>query len=121
LCRTCWPKHGVDESIGTATRLRALGHSVTLHLAARMVRGPDHLDELLARLKENRIDDALVIGGDATPPPGPYASSVELLPIIPDPPRRPVTVGIGGYPEGHPLIADGALNQALAQKGPLAH
>ena len=49
LTVTCSPKHGLDESIATATRLRALGHSVTLHLAARMVRGRDHLDELLGR------------------------------------------------------------------------
>ena len=63
LTVTCSPKHGLDESIATATRLRALGHSVTLHLAARMVRGRDHLDELLGRMKENGIDDAFVIGG----------------------------------------------------------
>jgi vanillate/3-O-methylgallate O-demethylase len=120
LTVTCSPKHGLDESIGTATRLRALGHSVTLHLAARMVRGPDHLDELLATMKENGIDDAFVIGGDATPPHGPYASSVELLPIIHEHPQRPVTIGIGGYPEGHPLIDDAELAEALAQKAPLA-
>ena len=47
-----------------------------------MVRGRDRLDELLGRMKENGIDDAFVIGGDATPPHGPYNSAVELLPII---------------------------------------
>ncbi len=120
LTVTCSPKHGLDESIATATRLRALGHSVTLHLAARMVRGSDHLDELLGRMKENAIDDAFVIGGDATPPHGPYASAVELLPIIHEHRERPVTIGIGGYPEGHPLIGDDELANALAQKAPLA-
>ena len=120
LTVTCSPKHGLDESIATATRLRALGHSVTLHLAARMVRGRDHLDELLSRMKENGIDDAFVIGGDATPPQGPYASAVELLPIIHEHSRRPATIGIGGYPEGHPLIDDAELADALAQKAPLA-
>jgi vanillate/3-O-methylgallate O-demethylase len=120
LTVTCSPKHGLDESIGTATRLRALGHSVTLHLAARMVRGPEHLDELLSRMKENGIDDAFVIGGDATPPHGPYSSSVELLPLIHEHPRRPVTIGIGGYPEGHPLIDDAELADALGRKAPQA-
>jgi vanillate/3-O-methylgallate O-demethylase len=120
LTVTCSPKHGLDESIATATRLRALGHSVTLHLAARMVRGSDHLDDLLARMQENGIDDAFVIGGDATPPLGPYPSSVELLPIIHEHPHRPVTIGIGGYPEGHPLIDDTELAEALTQKAPLA-
>ena len=85
-----------------------------------MVRGRDHLDELLGRMKENGIDDAFVIGGDATPPHGPYTSAVELLPIIHEHSRRPVTIGIGGYPEGHPLIDDAALADALAQKAPLA-
>ena len=47
-----------------------------------MVRGREHLDELLGRMTENGIDDAFVIGGDATPPHGPYSSAVELLPII---------------------------------------
>jgi methylenetetrahydrofolate reductase (NADH) len=120
LTVTCSPKHGLDESIGTATRLRAIGHSVTLHLAARMVRGRDHLDELLGRMRESGIDDAFVIGGDATPPHGPYSSAVELLPIIHEHRQRPVTIGIGGYPEGHPLIDDGALADALARKAPLA-
>jgi methylenetetrahydrofolate reductase (NADPH) len=120
LTVTCSPRHGLDESIATATRLRHLGHSVTLHLAARMVRGSDHLDELLGRMKENGIDDAFVIGGDATPPHGPHASAVELLPIIHEHRERPVTIGIAGYPEGNPLIDDGELANALAQKAPLA-
>jgi methylenetetrahydrofolate reductase (NADPH) len=120
LTVTCSPRHGLDESIGTATRLRALGHRVTLHLAARMVRGSDHLDELLAAMKETGIDDAFVIGGDATPPHGPYDSAVELLPIIHEHRLRPVTIGIGGYPEGHPLIDDVELADALSRKAPFA-
>jgi methylenetetrahydrofolate reductase (NADPH) len=120
LTVTCSPRHGLDESIATATRLRAFGHRVTLHLAARMVRGPDHLDELLATMKDAGIDDAFVIGGDATPPHGPYASAVELLPIIHAHRLRPVTIGIGGYPEGHPLIDDVALADALSRKAPFA-
>jgi vanillate/3-O-methylgallate O-demethylase len=120
LTVTCSPKHGLDESIGTATRLRALGHSVTVHLAARMVRDRGHLDELLATMQEAGIDDAFVIGGDATPPHGPYASAVELLPLVHEHRFRPATLGIAGYPEGHPLIEDAELADALSQKVPHA-
>ena len=36
LTVTCSPTHGLDRTIETATRLRLLGHAVTVHLAARM-------------------------------------------------------------------------------------
>jgi methylenetetrahydrofolate reductase (NADPH) len=120
LTVTCSPRHGPDESVEIGTRLRALGHSVTIHLAARMVRDRDHLDALLAAMADAGMDDAFVIGGDATPPAGPYASAVELLPLVAEHPRRPATLGIAGYPEGHPLIDDDELRRAFAAKAPLA-
>ncbi|HST25628.1 MAG TPA: methylenetetrahydrofolate reductase [Gaiellaceae bacterium] len=120
LTVTCSPAHGLDESMETAVRLRALGHGVTVHLAARMLLSPAHLDEILARMAEAGIDDAFVIGGDATPPLGPYSSAGEVLPIVCGHPRRPRTIGIGGYPEGHPLIDDATLAAALEDKGRLA-
>ena len=120
LTVTCSPRHGLDESIEVATRIRALGPDVTLHLAARMVHDRAHLDGLLSRMAAAGIDDAFVIGGDATPPLGPYSSAVELLPLVHEHEHRPRTLGVAGYPEGHPLIDDAALAQALDQKRPLA-
>jgi methylenetetrahydrofolate reductase (NADPH) len=116
LTVTCSPKHGLDESIAIARRLRELGHAVTLHLAARMVRSSEHLDAVLAE----GFDDLFVIAGDATPPLGPYASAVELVPLVAEHPLRPATIGIAGYPEGHPLIDDDELALAFAQKAPYA-
>ena len=120
LTVTCSPKHGLDHTVEVATRVRALGHSVTVHLAARMVRDRDHLDGLLRAMAGAEIDDAFVIGGDATPPHGPFASAVELLPLVHGHEHRPNTIGIAGYPEGHPLIDDTELVEALEQKVPLA-
>jgi methylenetetrahydrofolate reductase (NADH) len=116
LTVTCSPRHGLDESVAIAHELRKLGHEVTLHLAARMVRSRDHLDELLAM----GLDDLFVIGGDQTPPLGPYASAVELLPLIHNHPHRPASLGIAGYPEGHPLISDTELAAAFAKKSEIA-
>ncbi len=120
LTVTCSPRHGPDESVEIGTRLRQLGHSVTIHLAARMVRDRGHLDSLLGQMADAGIDDAFVIGGDATPPVGPYSSAVELVPIVHDHPQRPQTLGIAGYPEGHPLIAGDELRRAFTAKAPLA-
>ena len=120
LTVTCSPKHGLDESVPVAKELRRLGHEVTLHLAARMVRSQEHLDQVLAEMAEAGIDDAFVIGGDADPPLGPYSSAVELLPLVAGHQHRPATIGIAAYPEGHPLIDDATLAAAFEQKAPLA-
>jgi methylenetetrahydrofolate reductase (NADPH) len=120
LTVTCSPKHGPDRTVEVGTRLRALGHEVTVHLSARMVRDRAHLDELLATMAAAGIDDAFVIGGDSTEPVGAYTSAVELLPPIHEHPDRPRTLGIAGYPEGHPLIDPATLAAALAEKSRLA-
>ena len=120
LTVTASPTHALDDTVDVAVRVRALGHLVTAHLAARMVRSRDHLDELLGAMAAADVDDAFVVGGDATPPEGPYASALELLPLIVEHPQRPRTIGIAGYPEGHPLIDDATLAEALAEKSQVA-
>ncbi|MGH2914825.1 MAG: methylenetetrahydrofolate reductase [Solirubrobacteraceae bacterium] len=120
LTVTCSPKHGPDHSVQVAGRLRALGHAVTVHIASRMVRDGDHLDELLGAMATAGVDDLFLIGGDADPPHGEFSSAVDLLPVIAEHPRRPATIGIAGYPEGHPLIDDDTLARALADKSLMA-
>jgi methylenetetrahydrofolate reductase (NADPH) len=116
LTVTCSPRHGPDESVDVARRLAALGHSVTVHVAARMVRDRAHLDALLGTMAQAGVDDLFLIGGDATPPHGPYSSAAELLPIICEHAHRPRTIGIAGYPEGHPQIDPETLARALEHK-----
>jgi methylenetetrahydrofolate reductase (NADPH) len=120
LTVTASPTHTLDATIETAGRLRALGHVVTPHLAARMVRDRPHLDELLGALARSGVDDVFLVGGAATPPQGPYASAGDVLPLIVEHPRRPATIGIAGYPEGHPLVDDATLARVLAEKSSAA-
>lgn len=120
LTVTTSPKHGVDHSLDFATRLREQGHQVTLHVAARMVRGEQHAHELLERAHDAGIDDLFVIGGDAPEPLGPYTAAGPLLELVAAHPLRPARLGIGGYPEGHPLIAPDVLAAVLEEKARLA-
>ena len=120
LTVTTSPKHGVDRSVEVAVELRRLGHSVTPHIAARMVRDESHLTEILERTTAAGIDDLFVIGGDAETPLGPYTGAGELLDVLAAHPLRPPLIGIGGYPEGHPLIARAALDGALDEKARVA-
>jgi methylenetetrahydrofolate reductase (NADH) len=120
LTVTSSPRHGPDEAVAIGARLRELGHQVTVHISARMVRDREHAGELLERMAQAGIDDAFVIGGDAKEPVGAYASAAELLRDIAAHPARPSWIGIAGYPEGHPLIDGPALEAALAEKAPAA-
>lgn len=117
---TCSPKHGPDRGLETAVRLRQLGHSVTVHVAARMVRGREHLDALLAGMADAGIEDLFLIAGDIDEPVGEYSSAVELLPLLADHPERPELIGIPGYPEGHPLVSEDEIERALHAKSRLA-
>jgi methylenetetrahydrofolate reductase (NADPH) len=119
LTVTSSPKHGPDRSVEVARRLRALGHGVTVHLAARMVRSRSHLDDLLGDMSAHGMD-VFLIGGDISSPLGPYESAVDLLPVICEHPQRPGRIGIAGYPEGHPRIDSDSLAEALEQKSGLA-
>jgi methylenetetrahydrofolate reductase (NADPH) len=120
LTVTCSPKHGPDRGVEVAQRLCGSGHGVTVHVAARMVRDRAHLDALLAGMAEACVDDVFVIGGDTERPLGEYASAVDLLPVLAEHPQRPERIGIAGYPEGHPQIADDALESALQEKSRFA-
>jgi methylenetetrahydrofolate reductase (NADPH) len=116
LTVTCPPKHGPDRAVEFAARLHALGHPVTVHVAARMVRDRAHLNALLAGMADAGSEDLFLIGGDAERPLGPYSSAGDLLRVLDEHPRRPRTIGIAGYPEGHPAIPSEELEQAVREK-----
>src|SRR5262249_47448701 len=66
------------------------------------------------------IDEAFVIGGDAHHPVGAFDSAGQLLEAIAQHELRPARLGVAAYPEGHPLIADDVLADALAAKARIA-
>jgi methylenetetrahydrofolate reductase (NADPH) len=57
-----------------------------------------------------------VVGGDAEKPAGRFDSSLQLLETMSNLDHGIETVGIGGYPEGHPLIDDRTLLTFLMEK-----
>jgi len=120
LTVTSSPRHGPDASVAVARRLAEIGHTVTVHVAARMMRDRAHVDALLGEIADAGIDDVFVIGGDAPHAAGPFAAAGDLLPVVRHHPRAPRTIGIGGYPEGHPKIDPSTLMAALVEKSEFA-
>ncbi len=110
---TCSPRHGIEATIATSVHLAEAGHSVTPHLAARQIRGSEHLTQLLSHMRDAGINEAFVIGGDASQAQGPYRSGADLLRALAAHPLRPLRLGVAAYPEGHPSIPSDALRGAL--------
>ncbi len=119
LTVTCSPRQGIERTVDVALRLAGLGHEVVAHVAARCIRDAGHLDAVLERLASGGVSDVFVIGGDGEPL-GPFASAVDLLALIVVHDHRPGRIGIGAYPEGHPLIDAVTLERALHEKAQLA-
>jgi methylenetetrahydrofolate reductase (NADPH) len=113
---TASPTRGMDATLDLAARVAELGFHVVPHLSARLVVDDRHLAEILARLDEAGIRDALVIAGDRREPVGQYADALALLSAMAAVPHGIREIGIAGYPEGHPFIDDDVTMQAMWDK-----
>lgn len=110
------PNRPIEESLAAAIRLRAAGFEPVPHLAVRSFASAEALDDLLARLNgEAAVDNVLVIAGDRAEC-GPFRRALDAIDSGALRRRGIRTVGIAGYPEGHPRIGDEELNRAMAEK-----
>jgi len=116
---TASPAKGMTATIDLAIELEREGFRTVPHLSARLIRDKAELDSILDRMADQGIDRAFVIGGDPTEP-GEFDDALALLRTMADMDRLPAEIGIGCYPQGHPLIADDVLLRALRDKAPFA-
>lgn len=110
------PNDSYHAVVETAARLKRAGFCPVPHVAARYLTGPTQLDDFLARAVGAGVDRVLVIGGDLDRPAGPFHASLELIETGLLAKHGIRTVGVAGYPEGHPKIATATLDGALAAK-----
>jgi methylenetetrahydrofolate reductase (NADPH) len=104
------------ESIAAAVRLRAAGFEPVPHVAVRNFASIASLDDFLARLNgEAGVSHALVIAGDRAEC-GPLRRASDAIDSGVLRRRGIRSIGIAGYPGGHPRIGDEELNRALAAK-----
>jgi methylenetetrahydrofolate reductase (NADPH) len=115
---TASPRQGMERTLEASGILAARGFRVVPHLAARMITGPDQLARIVEGLAAAGVHEAFVVGGDATPPAGAYRDAGDLLDALRSLPHSPSRIGIAGYPEGHPLISQENLLEALRRKQP---
>jgi len=113
---TASPGKGLAATLDLSERLAGQGFYVVPHLAARMVSGRAELDEITERLIAAGVDNIFVPAGDADPPAGDYAGSVDLLEDLAAMGNPFTHVGVTGYPQPHPTIHDDITVQAMWDK-----
>lgn len=110
------PNRPAEECVDNAIRLRAAGLKPVPHVAVRNFASTEALDDFLARLNaEAGVDCVLVIAGDRSEC-GPFRCALDAIDSGLLRRRGIRTVGIAGYPDGHPRIGDDELQRALAAK-----
>lgn len=117
---TCSPDKGIPATLDLTRRLRDSGFTLIPHIAARMVEDEAHLRDILGQLDGLGVHRIFVVGGDADQPAGQFDSSLQLLQLMSTLDHGIEVVGIGAYPEGHPLIDDTILLRFLQEKQPFA-
>jgi methylenetetrahydrofolate reductase (NADPH) len=113
---TASPAKGLEATLDLTERLAGHGYQAVPHVSARLVRDDAHLADIVARLTGCGVTDIFVPAGDADPPAGPFDSALSLLARLTEMGRPFDRVGITGYPESHPRIADDITVQAMWDK-----
>ena len=116
LTVTASPAKGLDHTLELAGKLAAHGYPVVPHLSARLVVDSSHLAELIARMTEMGVRDVFVVAGDADEPAGTYEGASALLEAMHEVGHPFEQIGITGYPESHPLIADETTIASMFEK-----
>lgn len=113
---TTSPSKGVEATMQAIPELRERGYTVIPHIGARYIKDSDELKQISSILEENRIEEIFAIGGDVETPAGEYSDSAKMLADLLSMNKVIKSVGVGGYPEGHPKISNDTLIRFLRSK-----
>jgi methylenetetrahydrofolate reductase (NADPH) len=113
---TSSPAKGLPATQDLVGRLLDLGHDAVPHLAARQVEDREHVARLAAWIRRCGLGEVFVIAGDAPKPAGPYVDAISFLRDLFEHDTGLQRVGVGAYPDGHPLIDRATLHEALHAK-----
>jgi len=111
------PNESMEDRVLAASAVRDLGFVPVPHLSARRFRSEPQLHEFLQALQQRaKVQDVFVVGGDPPAPEGPFQDALDLIRRADLKGHGILSVGVGGYPEGHPAITGPVLQDALLAK-----
>jgi methylenetetrahydrofolate reductase (NADH) len=110
------PHRPADEALAAAVQIRAAGLEPVPHIAVRNFASVEALDTFLAALNgEAGVETVLVIAGDRDEC-GPFRRALDVIDNGVLRRRGIRSIGVAGYPQGHPRIGNDEVNRALADK-----
>lgn len=111
------PGQDNDARLAAARAVRALGLVPMPHLSARRIASLAELDSFVQRaVAEAGVERCFVIAGDPSTPLGPFADSSSLIETGVFERAGIQVVGVGGHPEGHPVMSAADRWEVLERK-----
>jgi len=111
------PHTDLRDITALAVRIRTEQMVPVPHVVARRIGTLAVADDFLARLVgEADVAQVLVVAGDVARPAGGLRGAQEVLESGLLEKHRIRTIGVAGYPEGHPTLSDDVLRDALDRK-----
>lgn len=111
------PGQDDNSRLAAARAVRALGLVPMPHLSARRIASLAELDSFVTRaVAEAGVERCFVIAGDPSTPLGPFADSSSLIETGVFERAGIQVVGVGGHPEGHPVMSAADRWEVLERK-----
>lgn len=111
------PRETYEARLAAIRAVRQLGFEPMPHFSARRIASHTELHSFVVRaVAEAAIERCLIIAGDPSAPMGPFEDSTALIETGVFEDAGIKIIGIGGHPEGHPVISQAAQWEALERK-----
>jgi methylenetetrahydrofolate reductase (NADPH) len=101
------PGEALSARVSAAKAVRDLGFEPMPHFSARrLTSNDDFASYLKAAVDEAGVKRAFIVAGDPAVPEGPFADTASLLATGAFEAAGIKAIGIGGHPDGHPVMSD---------------
>jgi len=105
------------HSLSLAQRLRQAGFEPVPHFSAKRLDSRDSAAVFLRGARDQAgVTQLMLVGGDTERAAGPFATALSVIESGLLSEHGIARIGIAAYPEGHPRIAEAALDEALLAK-----
>lgn len=111
------PREDNDARLAAARTVRSLGFEPMLHLSARRIASLAEFESFIQRaVAEAGVERCFVIAGDPSTAMGPFSDSAALIDTGIFERAGMQVIGVGGHPEGHPVMSTAEQWEVLERK-----
>ncbi|MFN8022405.1 MAG: methylenetetrahydrofolate reductase [Acidimicrobiales bacterium] len=113
---TCSPAKGLQATLDLTSKILDQGYTAVPHFSARLTEDRAHVQRLAAYCRDKGLTEVFLVAGDAPEPVGAYDGVVAFLRDFLDTDHGLQRIGITAYPDGHALIDQAIVHEALHAK-----